>query len=110
VRGESSRLTIYIPTLLRAYAPGKDAVEVNAGTVSGALGELTQAFPDLRKHLFSEAGKLVNVYLNDEDVGYLPDKDATAVSATNTLSIIPSIAGGTCRPGDCAFGAGTRAE
>jgi molybdopterin converting factor small subunit len=113
VRGESSRLTIYIPTLLRTYAPGKDAVEVNAGTVSGALGELTQAFPDLRKHLFSEAGKLrafVNVYLNDEDVGYLPDKDATAVSATNTLSIIPSIAGGTCRPGDCAFGAGTRAE
>jgi len=106
-------MTIYVPTPLRPYAAGKDALDVNAGTVSGALDELTQTFPDLRQHLLNEAGKLrafVNVYLNDEDVGYLPDKDATAVSATNTLSIIPSIAGGTCRPGDCAFGAGTRAE
>jgi molybdopterin converting factor small subunit len=90
-------MTIYIPTPLRPYAAGKDAVEVNAGTVSSALDELTQTFPGLRKHLFNEAGKLrafVNVYLNDDDVRYLPDKDATAVSASDTLSIVPSIAGG----------------
>jgi molybdopterin converting factor small subunit len=106
-------MTIHIPTPLRPYAAGKDAVELNAATVSGALDKLTQAFPDLRKHLFNEAGKLrafVNVYLNDEDVRYLPDKDATAVSAAETLSIIPSVAGGTCRQGNCAFGAGARAE
>jgi len=90
-------MTIYIPTPLRPYAGGKDTLEVNAGTVRGALDELTQTFPDLRKHLFGEAGKLrafVNVYLNDEDVRYLPEKEATAVSATDTLSIVPSIAGG----------------
>jgi len=106
-------MTIFIPTPLRPYAAGKDAVEVNAATVSGALDELTQTFPDLRKHLYNEAGKLrafVNVYLNDEDVRYLPEKDATAVSTSDTLSIVPSIAGGTCRPGDCAFGAATHAE
>jgi len=63
-----------------------------------ALDELTQAHPDLRKHLFTPEGKLrafVNVYLNDEDVRYLPAKEATAVKAGDTLSIIPSIAGGT---------------
>jgi molybdopterin converting factor small subunit len=90
-------MTIYIPTPLRPYAGGKDAVEVSATTVSTALSELTTTFPDLRKHLFSDEGKLrafVNVYLNDEDVRYLPEKDATAVKATDTLSIIPSIAGG----------------
>jgi len=90
-------MTIYIPTPLRAYAAGKDAVEVSAGTVSGALDELTRTFPDLRKHLFNDEGKLrafVNVYLNDEDVRYLPQKNATSVSAGDTLSIIPSIAGG----------------
>jgi adenylyltransferase/sulfurtransferase len=32
--------------------------------------------------------------LNDEDVRYLPAKEATAVTAEDTLSIIPSIAGG----------------
>jgi adenylyltransferase/sulfurtransferase len=90
-------MTIFIPTPLRAYAAGKDALEVSAGTVSGALDELTRTFPDLRKHLFTVEGNLrafVNIYLNDEDVRYLPKKEATAVSASDTLSIIPSIAGG----------------
>jgi molybdopterin converting factor small subunit len=90
-------MTIFIPTPLRPYAAGKDTLEVNADSVHGALDELTTAFPDLRKHLFTEEGKLrafVNVYLNDEDVRYLPEKEATAVSPKDTLSIIPSIAGG----------------
>jgi molybdopterin converting factor small subunit len=90
-------MTIFIPTPLRAFAAGQDTVTVNAATVAGALNELTQAHPDLRKHLFTGEGKVrafVNVYLNDEDVRYLPQKDATPVSSQDTLSIIPSIAGG----------------
>jgi adenylyltransferase/sulfurtransferase len=90
-------MTIFIPTPLRPFAGGKDAVEVSAGTVADALDELTQSFPDLRKHLFTEQGKLrafVNVYLNDEDVRYLPAKEETAIASGDTLSIIPSIAGG----------------
>jgi molybdopterin converting factor small subunit len=103
-------MTIFIPTPLRTFAGGKDSVEVDAGTVASALDSLTQAHPDLRKHLFTGEGKLrafVNLYLNDEDVRYLPAKEATAVTATDTLSIIPSIAGGTSRPGNGAFGAKT---
>jgi molybdopterin converting factor small subunit len=90
-------MTIYIPTPLRTYTGGKDAFEVEAATISSALDELTRTFPDLRKHLFTPEGKLrafVNVYLNDEDVRYLPEKDATPVSGRDTLSIVPSIAGG----------------
>ena len=48
-------------------------------TVGEVLGALTAQFPDLRKQLFNDEGKLrsfVNVYLNDEDIRYL-DKDAT---------------------------------
>lgn len=93
-------MIIFIPTPLRPYAEGKDTVEVSAATIAGALDELTQAHTDLRKHLFTSEGKLrafVNLYLNDEDVRYLPAKEATAISAADTLSIIPSIAGG-CSP------------
>jgi adenylyltransferase/sulfurtransferase len=93
-------MTIFIPTPLRAYTAGMDAVEVNAATIAGALDELTLAYPDLRKHLFTSEGKVrafVNIYLNDEDVRYLAAKEATEVSAGDTLSIIPSIAGG-CQP------------
>jgi adenylyltransferase/sulfurtransferase len=94
-------MTIFIPTPLRPFAAGKDAVEVNAGTIAGALDELTQGYPGLRKHLFTSEGKVrafVNIYLNDEDVRYLPAKEATEVKPADTLSIIPSIAGG-CQPG-----------
>jgi adenylyltransferase/sulfurtransferase len=90
-------MTIYIPTPLRAYAGGQASVEVEAATIAEALSSLTSAHPDLRKHLFNEQGKLrafVNLYLNDEDVRYLPGKEATAVKSADTLSIIPSIAGG----------------
>jgi len=92
-------MTIFIPTPLRPYADGKDAVEVNATTIAEALDLLIQGHPVLRKHLFTEEGKLrafVNLYVNDEDVRYLPEKELTKVSATDTLSIIPSIAGGAC--------------
>lgn len=90
-------MTIYIPTPLRVYTGGLDAVEVNAASVAEALGMLTSEHPELQKHLFTAEGKLrafVNLYLNDEDVRYLPDKESTAVTAADTLSIVPSIAGG----------------
>lgn len=90
-------MTIFIPTPLRPFAGGNQAVELHAATIAEALEGLVQAHPDLRKHLFTGEGKVrsfVNLYLNDEDVRYLPAKEATAVTAADTLSIIPSIAGG----------------
>jgi adenylyltransferase/sulfurtransferase len=90
-------MTIFIPTPLRPFANGQDTVEVDAATLAEALAALTHAHPSLRKHLFTPEGKLrafVNLYLNDEDIRYLPAKDATEVTAADTLSIIPSIAGG----------------
>ena len=94
---ETRLMKIFIPTPLRQFANGKDAVEVAAATVASALAELTNTHADLRKHLFTPEGKVrafVNLYLNDEDVRYLPEKEATAVKESDTLSIFPSIAGG----------------
>ncbi|MBZ5720576.1 MAG: MoaD/ThiS family protein [Acidobacteriia bacterium] len=87
---------IHIPTPLRQYAGKQPAVEVKATTVGEALAGLVARHPDLRRHLYTDDGKLrafVNVYVNDEDVRYL-QKDATAVGDGDTISIVPSIAGG----------------
>ena len=87
---------VLIPTPLRPYAGKQSVIEVTAKTVGEALSELVTKHPDLRKHLFSEDGELrsfVNVYLNDEDIRYL-NKEATAVKETDTLTIVPSVAGG----------------
>ena len=90
-------MIIFIPTPLRTYAGGKDSIDVNSATIAGGLDDLTRTYPELRKHLFTGEGNLrtfVNLYLNDEDVRYLPAKESTPVTSTDTLSIIPSIAGG----------------
>jgi adenylyltransferase/sulfurtransferase len=87
---------VLIPTPLRQYADKKDSVELSGSTVGEVLTALTTQFGDLRKHLFNDEGKLrsfVNVYLNDEDIRYL-SKDKTEVKDGDTLSIVPSIAGG----------------
>jgi adenylyltransferase/sulfurtransferase len=91
---------ILIPTPLRQFAEKNDSVELPGSTVGEVLAALTTKFPDLRKQLFNDEGKLrsfVNVYLNDEDIRYLK-KDASPVAAGDTLSIVPSIAGGSNPP------------
>jgi molybdopterin converting factor small subunit len=92
---------VIIPTPLRAYAGKQESVEVQAATVAEALAALTTQFGDLKKHLFAEDGRLrsfVNVYVNDEDIRYLK-RDQTSVKAGDTISIVPSIAGGAPKEG-----------
>jgi len=87
---------ILIPTALRQYAGGKSEVEVEGQTVGDALDRLTSANADLRKHLYSDERSLrnfVNVYVNDEDIRYA-ERLETPVKDGDTVTIVPSIAGG----------------
>src|SRR6202050_2867645 len=87
---------ILIPTPLRQFTGEQDSVTVTGDTVGSALTNLTAQFPDLRKQIFNDEGKLrsfVNVYLNDEDIRYLSKSD-TPVKDGDTISLVPSIAGG----------------
>jgi MoaD family protein len=88
---------VIIPTPLRAYAGKKESVEMEAGTVGEALTGLTTRFGELKKHLYSDDGRLrsfVNVYVNDEDIRQL-EKEETQLRDGDIVSIVPSIAGGT---------------
>ena len=92
-------VSIAIPTALRAYVDGQAQVEVNADTVGQALDALTTTHAGLARHLRDDKGKLrsfVNVYLNDEDIRFLPDREGTVLKAGDSLIIVPSIAGGWC--------------
>jgi len=87
---------ILIPTPLRPYTDKKDAVDADGTTVGELLADLTRKHAGLKAHLYNDQGKLrsfVNVYVNDEDIRYL-QKEQTPVSPADTVSIIPSVAGG----------------
>jgi adenylyltransferase/sulfurtransferase len=88
---------VLIPTPLRPFTGKKDVVEVAGATVGEVLADLTRQFDGLKKHLYTDDGRLrsfVNIYVNDEDIRYL-QKEQTPVKPGDTLSIIPSVAGGT---------------
>jgi sulfur-carrier protein adenylyltransferase/sulfurtransferase len=88
--------TIHIPTPLRPFTDKKESVEVSGGTVGELLADLTKKYEGLRRHLYADDGRLrnfVNVYLNDEDIRYL-QRENTPVKPGDSLSIVPSVAGG----------------
>jgi adenylyltransferase/sulfurtransferase len=89
-------VTIRIPTPLRPFTSQQPTVSVEGGTIGEVLTELTTLHGELRQHLYDKDGRLrsfVNIYLNDEDVRYLA-REATIVTAADTISIVPSVAGG----------------
>src|SRR6185503_2074809 len=102
---------ILIPTPLRPYTDKQDAVDADGSTVGELLADLTRRHSGLKAHLYNEQGKLrsfVNVYVNDEDIRYL-QKEQTPVSAADTVSIIPSVAGGV-EKGTGVFSGGSSAS
>ena len=87
---------VLIPTPLRPYTGNQATVEASGETVGEVLAALTAEHSGLRRHLYSDDGKLrsfVNVYVNDEDIRYL-ERDATKLQPADVISIVPSVAGG----------------
>jgi molybdopterin converting factor small subunit len=87
---------IKIPPVLRASTGGEKEVPAEGANVGEVLNALADAHPETKGQLFGEDGTLnryVNVYLNDEDVRVLDGLD-TPVAESDTLVILPAMAGG----------------
>ncbi|MFL5892068.1 MAG: ubiquitin-like small modifier protein 1 [Solirubrobacterales bacterium] len=88
--------TVKIPPVLRSQTGGEPELDTPGTTVGDVLRSLAEAHPGTRPQLFSDGGDLnryVNVYLNDEDVRVLDGLDTT-VSDSDTVVILPAMAGG----------------
>lgn len=89
-------VTVIVPTPMQRYTMNKEEVEVGGATVDHALQHLAENYPDIKKHLFNEDGAVrafVAVYVNDDDSRSLQGGQ-TPVKDGDTLTIVPSIAGG----------------
>ncbi|HMT04237.1 MAG: MoaD family protein [Solirubrobacterales bacterium] len=88
--------SVKIPPVLRKHTGDQMSVEIAGSNVGEVLNALVSQYPDTGGQLFSGEGELnrfVNVYLNDEDVRVL-DGLETAVTDTDTVMILPAMAGG----------------
>ncbi|HEV3325311.1 MAG TPA: molybdopterin-synthase adenylyltransferase MoeB [Puia sp.] len=92
--------TVIIPTPLRKFTNNTARLQVSTGTIHSTVQELTQNFPDLKKHLLDDGGNIrsyVNIFIGNDDIRDL-DKEKTPVSEDAVISIVPAIAGGTPDP------------
>lgn len=88
--------TIIIPTPLRKFTNNSSRLQLKANSIQEAISELTLNFPDLKKHLLDENGKLrsyINIFVGNEDIRNL-QQEGTLVQQDSIISIIPAIAGG----------------
>ena len=87
---------VRIPTVFRKFTANEATVEVDGGTIADVIDQLDARHPGMKEQLMTATGELhrfVNVYVNDEDARYL-DKLDTKVSEGDTVSLLPSVAGG----------------
>lgn len=88
--------TIRVPTPLRSYTDGQGEVSASGATVGEVLKSLESRYKGIGSRLLDEKGgvkRYVNLFLNDEDIRFLKQLE-TPVAESDTLSIIPAIAGG----------------
>lgn len=87
---------VRVPTPLRKYTGGADAVEAEGATVRALVQDLDRRHPGIKDRICDDAGEVrrfVNIFVNGEDIRFLQQLD-TPVQATDELSIVPAIAGG----------------
>jgi molybdopterin converting factor small subunit len=88
--------TVIIPTPLRKFTNNQARLEVKSEDIKQAIEELTLNFPELKKHILDEQGKIrsfVNIYVGNDDIRNLQHEKTTLKDET-VVSIVPAIAGG----------------
>ena len=94
-------MKVILPSALKKFAGDRGEVDIPGATVGEVLDALAERYPELRRHIFSDDGrvrKFVNVYVNEDDIRHLERREGTALTSKDVISINPSIAGG--RPAD----------
>ena len=89
-------IEVRIPTILRSYTGGENAVQGSGGTLTALLDDLDSRHSGLRGRLVTDEGALhrfVNVYVNDEDVRFLGGLETKLADGDN-VTVLPAVAGG----------------
>ena len=87
---------VRIPTPLRKYTGGAEAVQADGATVAAIVADLDKTHPGIRERICDDSGavrRFVNIFVNGEDIRFLQNLD-TAVKAGDEVSVVPAIAGG----------------
>ena len=88
-------VSVRIPTILRTYTGGEKAVNGDGATLAALIDDLEERHSGIKGRLVdgSDLRRVVNVYVNDEDVRFTGGL-GTALGDGDQVVILPAVAGG----------------
>lgn len=88
-------IKVRIPTILRALTDDQKEVASEGANILEIIEFLETQYPGIGERLLNdgEVHKFMNIYVNDEDIRF-KEKLQTAVERTDTITILPAVAGG----------------
>ena len=92
-------VTVKIPTPLRPVTGGQAEVRVDGVTVGEVLQKMDSQFKGFGERVLDDGKQVrrfINIFVNEDNIRDKSNLD-TAVTAGDTISILPSIAGGSYR-------------
>lgn len=87
---------VRIPTPLRRFTGGSEAVAAAGTTVGSVIDDLERQYAGIKERLCDNEGQVrrfVNIYVNGDDIRFLNNLDSELKDG-DELSIVPAIAGG----------------
>jgi molybdopterin synthase sulfur carrier subunit len=90
-----SNVTVKIPTPLRPITAGQSEVKIDGATVGDVLRKLDAQYKGFGERVLDDGGvkRFINVFVNEDNIRDKKELD-TEVKNGDTISILPSIAGG----------------
>jgi molybdopterin synthase sulfur carrier subunit len=96
-----SNVTVKIPTPLRPTTGGQAEVKIEAATVGEVLRKMDSQFKGFGERVLDDGKsvkRFINVYVNEDNIRDKKELD-TELKNGDTISILPSIAGGLATKG-----------
>lgn len=96
---DGGQISVSIATPMRRFTGGAAKVAVTGTTLSEALTDLGQQYPDLGGRIVEDDGRIrrfVNIFVNGSNARDLQG-ESTPVKGGDELTVIPALAGGAGR-------------
>jgi molybdopterin converting factor small subunit len=89
-------INVHIPSMLADCIDGARSICLQAETLAGALEQLRQVNPLLRRHIFDESGAVrrnVLIFHNDQNIAWIEDPNML-LKPGDELHVVPAVSGG----------------
>ena len=88
-------ITVNIPTILRPLTEDQKRVEATGSNVLEIIENMEQQYPGIKEKVIAEnqVHRFINIYVNDDDIRFSEGLNTT-LKAGDSLTILPSVAGG----------------